>query len=143
MLSWLFGNGNAALVKQRRGERDALIDEARKLVPEHDDKVCTAILSSDVEHIVLGIKEKKWTGKTVVEVFIRQAILAHDTTNCLTEVNFDAALKKADEHDAYFAKTGELVGPLHAVPFSLKGEFLCFLCTDPVADHLHTKTITL
>ena len=42
---------------------------------------------------------------------------------------FQEALDKARDLDAEFAKTGELVGPLHGVPFSVK-------------DHIQTKGVS-
>ncbi|KAG7144762.1 Acetamidase like protein [Verticillium longisporum] len=44
-------------------------------------------------------------------------------TNCLHEIFFDAALDEAQKLDDYFAATGQLKGPLHGLPISLKDQF--------------------
>jgi amidase len=44
-------------------------------------------------------------------------------TNCLTEIAFDTALHRAAELDAHLARTGELIGPLHGLPISVKDQF--------------------
>lgn len=41
----------------------------------------------------------------------------------LTEVLFEEALERAKDLDAYFAKNGVVVGPLHGVPVTLKDQF--------------------
>lgn len=41
-------------------------------------------------------------------------------TNCLTEILFPEALKRAQFLDDHLEKTGEVIGPLHGLPISLK-----------------------
>jgi amidase len=41
-------------------------------------------------------------------------------TNCLTEILFPEALARANFLDEYLEKTGEVIGPLHGLPISLK-----------------------
>lgn len=82
------------------------------------------ILSSDIAGITSGIKAGRWTSTQVLCAYVRAARRAHLRTNCLSEVFIDMALKRAAELDAHFAKTGELVGPLHGVPISMKDTFL-------------------
>ena len=36
---------------------------------------------------------------------------------------FDSAMERATQLDAHFARTGELVGPLHGLPISVKDQF--------------------
>ncbi|PWN31957.1 amidase signature enzyme [Meira miltonrushii] len=123
---WPF-NSNASLIRSRHAERDALIEEARKILSEqytpNNASISTSILSSNIEDLVKGIEQKKWTSTIIVQTFIRQAIIAHEQTNCLTEVNFQQALERAEELDNEFAKNGKLVGPLHGIPFSLKDQY--------------------
>ncbi|KAH0429879.1 amidase [Colletotrichum camelliae] len=49
--------------------------------------------------------------------------ISRGETNSLTEVLFEDALERAKELDAYFAKNGTVVGPLHGVPVTLKDQF--------------------
>ncbi|KAI9136838.1 amidase signature domain-containing protein [Paraphysoderma sedebokerense] len=60
---------------------------------------------------------------TVTEIYIKQAINAHLATNCIAEVMFEAALKRAKELDDILKKTGKPVGPLHGISFSVKDTF--------------------
>ncbi|SOV03178.1 related to amidase (acetamidase) [Ustilago sp. UG-2017a] len=86
---------------------------------EHD----LDILSSDIAGITSGIKADRWTATQVLCAYVRATRRAQIRTNCLTEVFVDKALERTAELDAHFAKTGELVGPLHGVPISLKDTF--------------------
>ncbi|KAI8260070.1 hypothetical protein K4K58_002148 [Colletotrichum sp. SAR11_239] len=49
--------------------------------------------------------------------------ISRGETNSLTEVLFEEALERAKDLDAYFAKNGTVVGPLHGVPVTLKDQF--------------------
>lgn len=44
-------------------------------------------------------------------------------TNCLSETCFQRALETASQRDAYLARTGKPMGPLHGLPISLKDNF--------------------
>jgi len=47
-------------------------------------------------------------------------------TNCLTEIFVERALARARELDEILHQTGQVVGPLHGLPISLKGSRRCF-----------------
>ncbi|TKY90144.1 hypothetical protein EX895_000142 [Sporisorium graminicola] len=81
------------------------------------------ILSSDIAGITSSIQARRWTATQVLCAYVRATRRAQLRTNCLTEVFIDQALQRAAELDAHFAKTGQLVGPLHGVPLSLKDTF--------------------
>ncbi|UZJ55823.1 hypothetical protein CBS101457_005143 [Exobasidium rhododendri] len=118
---WPFESTAQVLSRRHVVDRNLLIEKA-SLLERHED-LQGAILSSDIVALVEGIKKGDWTSTIVVRVYIHSAIKAHRLTNCLTEVNFDAALQRAAELDDAFASTGQLVGPLHGLPFSLKDQF--------------------
>lgn len=44
-------------------------------------------------------------------------------TNAITEVVFDDALAQARELDRVFKETGQLKGPLHGIPITVKDQF--------------------
>jgi amidase len=44
-------------------------------------------------------------------------------TNCLTEVLFDDAIKRAQILDKYYEVNGKVIGPLHGIPITLKDQF--------------------
>lgn len=50
-------------------------------------------------------------------------MLTPKKTNAITEVVFEDALKQARELDAHLKATGELRGPLHGIPITLKDQF--------------------
>ncbi|KAJ3332738.1 hypothetical protein HDU93_008960, partial [Gonapodya sp. JEL0774] len=58
----------------------------------------------------------------VTKAICHRAALAHQLTNCLTEIFFDVALTRAAELDEYFKTTGKTKGPLHGLPVSIKEE---------------------
>ncbi|THU93682.1 amidase [Dendrothele bispora CBS 962.96] len=56
--------------------------------------------------------------------FCKAAAVAHQLTNCLTEIFFDRAIERAKYLDEAFKKNGNKpVGPLHGCPISLKDQF--------------------
>ena len=90
--------------------------------------------------IVQRISQGEWTASKVLEAYLTRAVLAQDTTNCLTEgsykflwvqsqqawlksvvlVFFSQARAEAQALDEEFALTGKIRGPLHGVPVSFK-----------------------
>ncbi|EPX70952.1 acetamidase [Schizosaccharomyces octosporus yFS286] len=66
------------------------------------------------------IKQHKTTSKELVVAFCKRAAIAQQLLNCVTELLLDEALEQATKLDEHYATTGELVGPLHGVPISVK-----------------------
>lgn len=54
---------------------------------------------------------------------MQRAAIAHQLTNCLTEIFFDDAIRRAGELDAHLDAGKPPLGPLHGVPVSLKDTF--------------------
>ncbi len=72
-----------------------------------------------LSNIHLGV----WSAEDVTEAFCHRAAIAHQLINCLTEILFDAALKKARQLDQHRLVTGGLKGPLHGLPCSFMDRF--------------------
>ncbi|KAH7133673.1 acetamidase [Dactylonectria macrodidyma] len=73
--------------------------------------------------ILRRVHAGEWKARDVLEAFCHRAALAHQMTNCLHEIFFEAALADAQKLDDLFAETGKPVGPLHGLPISLKDQF--------------------
>ncbi|KAL1691141.1 amidase signature domain-containing protein [Schizophyllum commune] len=78
--------------------------------------------TDDVSVILKNLRTGVWLTVDVTTAFCKRAIVAHQLTNCLTEIWIEDALKRARELDDIFAKQGP-VGPLHGLPISLKDQF--------------------
>ncbi|KFG87839.1 fatty-acid amide hydrolase [Metarhizium anisopliae] len=78
--------------------------------------------SSDVTSLLEALASGQLTAEEVTVSFCKRAAVAHQLTNCLTEIFFDRALERARYLDRQKGK-GQLVGPLHGLPISLKDSF--------------------
>lgn len=79
--------------------------------------------SADATSLIHALRDKQYTALSVATAFCKRAAIAQQLTNCLTEIFFDRALKRAKELDEYFETTGRPIGPLHGLPISLKDSF--------------------
>ncbi|KAK7532910.1 amidase signature domain-containing protein [Phyllosticta citribraziliensis] len=74
-----------------------------------------------------GLLEQLASGKLqsqdVTRAFCKRAAIAHQVTNCLTEIFFDHAMQRAKVLDDYFAREKRPMGPLHGLPISLKESY--------------------
>ncbi|KAI2480474.1 Acetamidase [Pyrenophora tritici-repentis] len=77
----------------------------------------------DAVALAQAIKDKQVKCVDVTRAFCKRAAIAHQLTNCLTEIFFDDALKRAQELDHHLASGNPLLGFLHGVPISLKDTF--------------------
>ncbi|WWC58801.1 uncharacterized protein I303_101345 [Kwoniella dejecticola CBS 10117] len=107
-----------AVAKRKQDERERLIKQME------DELGCASEHPEDQEYthtkpeqIVYNLKAKKqgWT--------IRSACAAHRKTNCLTEVVFEDALRRAREMDKDFAATGTAEGDFWGLPSSFKDTY--------------------
>ncbi|KAJ7045940.1 amidase [Mycena alexandri] len=99
-------------ILEREGKRPGNLPQAERAV----------FLRSTARDIVTNIERGTWTASQVLEIFIAQSIVAHSATNCITEVLFDEARRRARDLDAEFKATNRLKGPLHGVPISVKDQ---------------------
>ncbi|KAJ7187757.1 amidase [Mycena filopes] len=107
----------------KRAFRDEILEREEKHGPSLSEAERAIFLRSTAHEIVTNIEQGTWTASQVLEVFIAQSLVAHSATNCLTEVLFDEARKRASTLDAEFKATNRLKGPLHGVPISVKDQY--------------------
>ncbi|KAG7891124.1 hypothetical protein KL936_002408 [Ogataea polymorpha] len=82
-----------------------------------------AIIDTPGYQLVEKIASGELTSVEVFKAFAKTATVAHQTTNCAMELFMDEGLKRAEELDEYYKKTGKTVGPLHGLPISLKEHY--------------------
>ncbi|KAJ5528133.1 hypothetical protein N7513_012292, partial [Penicillium frequentans] len=78
---------------------------------------------TDIQDLVSAIKSRHVTSLQLTTAFCKRAAIAQQLTKCLTEICFERALERARELDEHLARTGEVVGPLHGIPVSIKDRF--------------------
>ncbi|KAF8495226.1 general amidase [Russula emetica] len=77
---------------------------------------------SEVAVLLDKLATGEWSSVEVTTAFSKRAIVAHQLTNCLTEIFVDRALERAAWLDEQLKSTGKVVGPLHGLPVSLKDQ---------------------
>lgn len=79
-----------------------------------------AIVQCDATGIVDMIRKRVYTAQDVLWAFVKVAVAAQDVTNCISEVLLDEAFLRARQLDRYQETTGNITGPLHGLPVSIK-----------------------
>lgn len=105
---WLLNSPSLAKQKERADRIAALPPSYRAPLTTEDNK----ILSTPLDELIQNIKSKYWKPSDVLHSYAKKALLAHERTNCLTEILITDAEK--------WAETCDLQGPLAGVPISLK-----------------------
>lgn len=77
----------------------------------------------DASALVAALSSGKLKAVDVTTAFCKRAAIAHQLTNCLTEIFFDDAIAQAKQLDDEMTKSGSPTGPLHGLPISLKDTF--------------------
>ncbi|WEW61500.1 amidase [Emydomyces testavorans] len=95
------------------------IDSSTLLSPE--EKAITNITDATV--LLSKLASRELSSEQVALAFCKRAALAHQLTNCCTEMFFDRAISCAKALDDHLRKTGKLKGPLHGLPISIKDGF--------------------
>ncbi|CAN6600798.1 hypothetical protein TRVA0_001S09406 [Trichomonascus vanleenenianus] len=90
------------------------------LPKQYLDPADFAIVERDPLALVGDIKARKVTAMQVAGAYLRAAIVSQRLVNCVCEFLPEFAYKRARELDEHLEKTGELMGPLHGIPISLK-----------------------
>ncbi|EGV64045.1 putative acetamidase [Yamadazyma tenuis] len=78
------------------------------------------ITNLDIPALLAEYSTGALTARQVTEAYCYRATLAHQLTNCLTEIRFQEALHEAEKLDEYYQKHNCLNGPLHGVIVSFK-----------------------
>ena len=86
-----------------------------------DELKWTEIDDSTVLLTMLATREI--TSVQLTTAFCKRAAVAQQLTKCLTEIFFERALTRARELDDVLEKTGQVAGPLHGLPVSIKDRF--------------------
>jgi amidase len=77
------------------------------------------ITSVSATELAAAIRAKKITSKAVVQAYLDRIAAVNPKLNAVVQLTADAARKEADEADAALAR-GEIKGPLHGVPMTIK-----------------------
>lgn len=77
----------------------------------------------DATALLSGLSTGLLKSEDVVTAFCKRAAVAQQVTNCLAEIMFEDAIKRAKWLDDEFARTGKPFGPLHGLPISIKDSF--------------------
>ncbi|KAL5119791.1 hypothetical protein ACEQ8H_002397 [Pleosporales sp. CAS-2024a] len=81
------------------------------------------VTDSPATNILQKIASRTWSSEKVIRAFCKRAAAAHQLTNCLSDAFFEEAVERAKALDDHLNRTGELKGPLHGLPISLKDNF--------------------
>lgn len=90
------------------------------ILPPHENEIARMPAHKLASEIAQGT----YSALQVTTIFCHRAALAHQLTNCCSEIFFDAALDRARALDSYYQQNdNQVLGPLHGVPISLKDQF--------------------
>ncbi|KAK6371383.1 hypothetical protein LTS17_009114 [Exophiala oligosperma] len=90
-----------------------------------DETECQITSDHDAISLLEKIKTGIWSAERVTIAFCKRAAIAHQLTNCLTEIFFDEAIDRARQLDRerIDSPDGKALRPLHGLPISLKDSF--------------------
>lgn len=112
---------------QKAEQREAKIKAFKESFAEELESIREELLAqiqtAKLSELIELLRSKKLTSRALVLFYCGAAIKAHESTNCLTEIMFEEAIKKAEIMDFFLEKEGRLFGPLHGIPFSIKDTF--------------------
>lgn len=58
------------------------------------------------------LRSVKWTSKEITLAICKRAAIAHQLTNCSTEIFFDEGLETAEGLDEHLKEHGQPIGPV-------------------------------
>jgi amidase len=83
------------------------------------DEAGNSITTSSASELAEAIRTKKLSSKAIVEAHLEQIAKVNPKLNAVVQLTADTARKQAEEADAALAR-GEIKGPLHGVPMTIK-----------------------
>ncbi|SSD61218.1 related to Putative amidase C550.07 [Saccharomycodes ludwigii] len=90
----------------------------KKLLSPMDFEIVT---NYSMQELVAKQISKELTALSIINAYIKSAIISHLITNCAMQFLIPEALAKANYLDKFLSKNnGEVIGPLHGVPISIK-----------------------
>ncbi|KAL8910364.1 MAG: hypothetical protein Q9171_004318 [Xanthocarpia ochracea] len=108
-----------ASIPRTEEQRDVTGNYIQQYLSKEEIEITEAIAPTIIERTSAG----HWTAEAVTRAFCHRASLAHQLTNCLHEIFFDAAIEDAKALDTYYSRNQKPLGPLHGLPVSLKDQF--------------------
>src|ERR1700735_1515849 len=94
--------------------RSVLIDQAQAAPGADND-----ITMKSASELANAIRSKQLSSKAIVEAHLEQIAKVNPKLNAVVQLTADSARKEAEEADAALAR-GEIRGPLHGVPMTIK-----------------------
>ncbi|KAL8808789.1 MAG: hypothetical protein Q9223_005985 [Gallowayella weberi] len=113
---WVLRDLDLQKAKEQRNLTGSFMDQ---FLDDHD----LEILANDSVQLVASIKRRQYTAVEVARTYCKAAATAQQINNCLHEIMFDFAMQTARELDRHYEETGNVKGPLHGLPVSLKDQF--------------------
>ena len=90
------------------------------------------IVSTSAEEAIRNLQSGKWSSILVTKAVCHAAAVAHQLTNCLTDLMLPEAYAAASAADEHFAATKKPLGAFHGLPISLKDCFKIVGCDTSV-----------
>lgn len=78
------------------------------------------ITETPAVELVDAMVARKYSAEEVATAFSKRAAIAHQATNCLTEIFFEEGIAQAKALDDEYKRTGKPKGIMHGLPISLK-----------------------
>ncbi|KAL5592810.1 hypothetical protein FOBRF1_013118 [Fusarium oxysporum] len=120
---WLLPEDKLSSLRSNPPEGKLIESDAVKksgLLTEKELKITEEFTATQ---LISKLSLQEFSSEEVVIAFIKRASLAHQLTNCLTEIFFSKAIERAKKLDEHLRATGKVTGPLHGLPISLKDPF--------------------
>ncbi|KAF4564834.1 hypothetical protein EYR36_002774 [Pleurotus pulmonarius] len=109
-------------IKSLPGDKQSVLDIPRAcgILSDRELEITETV---DLDTILDRLRSGEWTSVETTTAYYKRAIVAHQMTNCLTEIFVERSLERAQELDDYLRMHKKPVGPLHGLPISLKDQF--------------------